>query len=231
VPTKRKYPFKSALGLVRQMLKLDYFRPDDDDKVAIPAVWVPGTGPLVVVVGDNAGGKSFLRRIAHGMCQRNKVEFMDISMEGRRSISAAPWLVFVYGDEQCHSTGELSSKTILTGIKTCEGRTEPHVIFWDEPDLGLSEAWAAGAGQSIREYVERTNKHTLAAFVVTHSRPLVQELLPLKPHYLHLGSDTAPATLRDWTKRTVRPRKLSRLPELSHKRFRAIQRILNQSKP
>lgn len=231
MPKKRQYPFKTALGLVRQILKLDYFRADEDGEVAIPAVWVPGTGPLVVVVGDNAGGKSFLRRIAHGMCQRNKVEFMDISMEGRRGISGAPWLVFVYGDEQHHSTGELSSGTILTGIKTCRDRKTNHVIFWDEPDLGLSEAWAAGAGQAIREYVEQANKHTLAAFVVTHSRPLVQQLLPLNPHYLHLGSDTAPETLEAWTKRKVRARKLSRLPELSRKRFKAIQRILNQSKP
>jgi hypothetical protein len=231
VPQERKFPFKSALGLVRQALKLDYFRPDENGKTAVPAHWVPSHGPLTVVVGDNAGGKSFVRRVVHSICQRNKVEFIGISMEGRRGISAAPWLVFVYGDEQHHSTGELSAQTILTGIRTCQGREERHVVFWDEPDLGLSESWAAGAGVAIREYFEAPNPKTVAAFVVTHSRPLVKQLLPLDPHYLYVGDDNPPETLEAWIKRTPRPRKLSSLPKLSHKRFLAIQRILNQNKP
>ena len=53
--------FSNTKQLVERTLELDYFQ---DPKPAIPYVWKPGKAgnPLVGVVGENAGGKSFFRR-------------------------------------------------------------------------------------------------------------------------------------------------------------------------
>ena len=92
--------WRSTKGLLETALSLDYFTADDDGVTAIPYHHVPGPrSKLVVVVGDNAGGKSFFRRIIQALCQKAKVECIAISAEGRRQIGHAPWLTFVYGDE------------------------------------------------------------------------------------------------------------------------------------
>jgi hypothetical protein len=224
---KSFYKFTSVETLLDKVFSLDYFID------AIPYHRASGTGPLVVVLGENASGKSFMRRVVNMFCQKNEIEFMGISMQGRRSISANPWLCFVYGDESCESTGTNSVGTVLTGITTCYGREAPHVIFWDEPDLGLSDSWAAGVGQKIAELGKKPPEHTKAAFVVTHSKALVEQLVPVNPHYVYLGqtSEHAPQTLDDWLKQPIRPRDPALLKKESFKRFKAIQKILDQIKP
>lgn len=108
--------------LVEDVLKYEYFWGDD---AAIPYTWVPSEAqtPLVVVTGENASGKSFFRRVVQSYNQHRGVENIHISMEGRRSISSNPLLVFIYGDEEIDATGVNSIKTVLSGIKTCQGRT------------------------------------------------------------------------------------------------------------
>jgi len=138
----------------------------------------------------------------------------------------------VYGDESWESTGVLSSRTILTGTSTCRGRKSKHAIFWDEPDLGLSDAWAAGAGRHIREFAGDFPRNTVAAFVVTHSKALVRELLPAKPTYLHLGKEPseAPQSLAEWVEHQPEARDLEELGKESRERFKMIQHILNRLK-
>lgn len=227
------FKFSSPKTLLDRALRLDYFTPDEQGETAIPYHRVDGQGKLIVVVGDNASGKSFLRRIVQLLCQKNKIECIHLSMEGRRNIGMAPWLTFVYGDEGREATGVNSAGTIITGITTCQGREGKHVIFWDEPDIGLSDDWAAGSGQRICKFTQDSPKHTLAAIVVSHSRALVRELLPAKPFYLHLGveSEQAPPTLDAWLERPIVPRDPEELRGLSRKRFKAIQAILNTVKP
>lgn len=223
---KLNFNMTDAPTMVESILdKLAYFH-SKKGPPTIPFIWTRGEGKLVLVLGDNAGGKSFFRRLVYSVCKQNGIECLDPSMEGRASggiVSA-----MIYGDESYRSTGENSSHVILTGIRTCRGRTDPHCIFWDEPDIGLSEQWAAGAGQCIGEFVESLPELTFGVFVVTHSRALVRELLPLKPHYLHLGSTRAPDTVQGWLDRKVKPRRLEGLPKASIKRFRQINEIMNR---
>jgi hypothetical protein len=225
--TARIYKFTSVRTLLDRAFELDYF-----PKV-IPYHRADGSGPLVVILGENASGKSFMRRIVQLLCHKNEIEFMGISMEGRAKVSHAPWLAMVYGDESWQSTGCLSVSTVLSGINTCQGRDTPHVIFWDEPDLGLSDSWAAGVGQKICEFAATPPKHTTAAFVVTHNKALVEQLLPVNPYYVHLGKapNDAPQTLSAWIKSPVKPRDPELLSKESHRRFKAIQAILDQAKP
>lgn len=218
--------FTSVSGLLEHVFDLAYFEPNAKGVTPIEHHWVRGRGNFVVCLGENASGKSFFRRIVTAICREAKVEAIPVSMEGRGD-SFGGMRGFVYGDESWQSTGENSSHTIRMGITTCKSRTSSHVVFWDEPDIGLSDGWAAGAGVAFRAFAEALPSHTLGAFVVSHSRALVRELLPAEPHYIYFGSDP-PATLKDWVEAKVKPLDIDKLGDVSHRRFKLIQAILDE---
>jgi len=218
-------------NVVASVLDFRYFHEEDGHPPAIPLHYVPGKVPLAVVVGPNAGGKSFFRRLVGHVYAQSKpaVEFIGISMEFRTGTGVHAGNImraFVFGDEGSHATGAISATTVTTGIKTCRSREKPHVIFWDEPDIGLSEGYSRGVGHAIRGFVEDLPQHTAGVFVVSHSKPLVRELALLEPHYVHLGSTEAPATLQEWLDTEAPAQDIDTLSDRALERFRAIQRIL-----
>jgi hypothetical protein len=223
--------FSNTKQLVERALELDYFQDPDP---AIPYVWKPSKAdnPLVVVVGENAGGKSFFRRCVNAVCgdKTNKVECIPISMEGRRQVAYNIGLSFVYGSEDWEATGVNSISTVLTGISTCRNRTSAHVIIWDEPDIGLSEGNAASVGKAIADFTREPPTHTKASIVITHRKALVEQLVPIQPHYLFLGDENAPETLAGWLAAPPIVRPLEEVKERSRKRFLAIQKILDEVK-
>jgi len=246
----KKWAFDSAAELLDIALDFSYFHPrdraergrwaprsDNDEggrfRPAIPFLRVsPETGSkLVVVVGENASGKSFFRRIVRSVCQKSKTECIHLSMEGRVDSSALGGLrSMVYGSEHDQSTGENSVGTVLGGITTCKDREAPHVVVWDEPDLGLSDSWAAGMGEAIRDFAKDPGEHTRAIVLVSHRRALLAPLLALPLHYVHLGiGEGAPASLEAWFEAPIVPRDIRELHEESLKRWRAIQAILNDN--
>lgn len=229
-PAKGSLKFTNARQLVERCLTLRYFQPEDGEPAAIPYRWVPGEGSLVVVTGENAGGKSFFRRVASSVtrAEENNMEVIPISMEGRRQVAYNIGLTFVYGDEEHDATGVNSIRTVLTGIKTCEGREKPHVVIWDEPDIGLSEGNAASVGARLAEFAKSCPEHTKAAIVITHRKALVRELLPAKPHYLYLGSEDCPETIEGWVDAAPVIRPLETVLKDAHKRFLGISAILNE---
>lgn len=224
--------FKNASELLDVALDFAYFHPRGRGKtVAIPFIrGEGGSGKLIVVTGENASGKSFFRRIVRGVCRRAEVECIHISMEARSGdgSSFGGLRPFVYGDENQQSTGENSAGTVLGGIRTCLGREDAHVMVWDEPDLGLSDGWAAGMGEVIRDFATKPGKHTRAIVLVTHRRALVAPLLDAPHHYLHLGDESGPKTLSAWFEQPVVPRDIAKLAEQSRKRWRMIQDILDE---
>jgi hypothetical protein len=219
--------FRDARGLVERCLSLDYFTSKGSAPPAIPCHFVPGEGPLVVIVGPNAGGKSFFRRVACEVARRQETEAIHLSMEGRRNPMGG-MRVFVYGDEEESATGYNSMRTVTTGIKTCRGRENEHVIVWDEPDLGLSEGNAASVGRAIADFAREPPDKTLAAVVITHRKALVAELAPLAPHYLHLGEAEAPPSLAEWLAMPLEVKPLDDLIEAHSARRRAIASILRE---
>lgn len=225
---KEEMKFTNARQLVKRVLALDYFYGEDP---AIPYVWVPSNAqnPLVVVVGENAGGKSFFRRCANAVCQRNKIECIPISMEGRRNVAYNIGLTFVYGSEDYEATGINSIRTVVTGIKTSRGRDKPHVIIWDEPDIGLSEGNAASVGAAIADFTQDAPEHLRASIVITHRKALVAALEASQPHYLFLGGE-GPENLAAWLTAPPVIRPLADVEETSLRRFRAIQKILDNLK-
>lgn len=223
--------FKNASELLDVALDFAYFHPFKNHGTAIPFVrGEGGSGKLIVVTGENASGKSFFRRIVRGLCRRAEIECIHISMEARSGdgSSFGGLRPFVYGDENQQSTGENSAGTVLGGIRTCQGRDNAHVMVWDEPDLGLSDGWAAGMGEAIAAFAREPGKHTKAIVLVTHRRALIAPLLEAPHHYLHLGDKDGPKTLTAWFEKPVVPRDITQLREESHKRWKKIQTILNE---
>ena len=223
------FRFKTARKLLDHVLSLDYFQSEGKEPPPIPFHRVHGRDPLVVMVGDNASGKSFARRLVTAVCRKVEVESIHISMERRAGGDVTGGMRgFIYGTEDWKSTGENSVGTVLGGIRTCQGREKPHIMFWDEPDIGLSDPWAAGVGVAIRKFVETPPEHTRAVFVVTHSKALVSQLLPVEPHYIYFGDSEAPASLEHWIEQPAIPRDIEELGKLSHPRFKKIQKILDR---
>lgn len=224
-------------ALIESMLhELSYFHPwpNDQDTVAIPYRWQPGKLPLCLVLGPNGSGKSFFRRLLLETVHYKweGVESIHLSMEARSGCDTAlygPMRVMIYGNEATSSTGELSSHIIQTGIRTCQGRKKEHLIYWDEPDIGMGDSEAAGAGILLYEFMEALPEKTRAVFITTHSRALVCRLAPLCPHYLHLGveANKAPQSLSEWLNQPIIPISPTELKEVSRARFKAIQAILN----
>jgi len=190
--------------------------------------FIEGAPPLAVVVGENANGKSFLRRITKEVYKRLDVEVIDISMQARRQVSYNIGLAFVYGDEDHDSTGFNAAYTITGAIKTSRARTTPHAVFWDEPDVGLSEGWAACAGRTIAEFARTPPDKLQGAFVVTHSRPLLRELRDLNPLFVYVGDDAKFGSLDEWLASPApRYENLSQLNEAGRARYEAIQKVID----
>ena len=219
-------PPENAKQLLDRTLSTEYFQ---GRRPAIPYTWAPAraSNPLVVVVGENGGGKSFVRRICHEICGYHKIECMPISMEGRQSMMFAS---LIYGSEAYRSTGQNSIHTVRMGIKTSQGRANQHVIIWDEPDIGLSEGAAASVGKAIADFVEEVPDKLIASIVTTHRKSLVRELARWKPHYLFVGGE-GPASLQEWLEAAPVVRTLDEIEAACKTRFDAIQAILNKNKP
>ena len=251
-------------ALIEWCLDLRYFHPDDalDGGVAIPYTWTPGDDQsrLVLVLGENAGGKSFFRRIVRLATDYGKVrtqwvrpgesvqiterepgpypvrEVIHLSMQARSGgdFMHGPMRAMVYGDESYNATGDLSGNLVKTGISTARDRDHDIIVYWDEPDIGMSAGAAAGAGLDIGDLLAAPPDHLQAVFITSHSPPLVNALLGgLRPHYLYLGNADGPATPEAWIEgqragfEPVRPAELA---DRSRARFKAIQAILNDKK-
>ncbi|MBI3633640.1 MAG: hypothetical protein HY226_05105 [Candidatus Vogelbacteria bacterium] len=198
----------------------------------ITAKYWPGAynNRLLVVTGDNASGKSFFGKLFSGLARSEeygKIEIMRLSMQLRTSQGIEK--AFVFGDESYRPTGAISANTVRTGISTCRGRTSDHIIFFDEPDIGLAESYQGALGKLIASFAQDLPDKTRALCVVTHSRRIVRHLAPLNPHYLRIGDELP---IEDFLKEA--PDKdigdLDKLAEVAQTRFGAIQDCINEGK-
>ena len=177
-----------------------------------------------IVFGDGTGGLTSARSLSSSVSWSNAsaaggATFISPSLVRRSALRP--------GKE---ATGVNSIRTVLAGIKTCRDRDKPHVIFWDEPDIGLSEGNAASVGKAIADFMADPPKHTKASVVVTHRKALVSELAAANPHYLYLGDADAPGSLEEWLVLPPVVRPLEEVQERALKRFRAIQKVLDRVK-
>jgi len=224
-----KLTFTSASTLVERVFSLPYFEPNEEGVTPIPVRHIAGRDPLVLFLGDNASGKSFARRIVRSIAQQNKIECIHISMQSRAADPSMSGGIrsFIYGTEEWESTGVNSVGTVLGGIRTCLERDASHVMFWDEPDIGLSDAWAAGIGVAVRDFACSATAHTKAVFVVTHNKALVSQLAAVEPHVVFFGEERR-ESLGAWLSEPALPRDIATLKDVSHRRFLLIDKILKR---
>ncbi|MDO8416519.1 MAG: hypothetical protein Q7S87_09940 [Agitococcus sp.] len=134
---------------------------------------------VTVVYGDNVAGKSFFfkRLIAQLRLPpqaRDRQEVFLASMSMR--VSSEAHQTFMYPRETEMSTGANS----LTAIKGCllngRNRTHPVWLFFDEPDVGLSDRFAKAMGSFLAQEINTLPDHIKGVCIVTHSRPLLLAL-------------------------------------------------------
>lgn len=198
---------------------------------ACPAALEAGHDRLLVISGENAGGKSFFAKVMQSrMREANpKCEWIPISMHSR----TAPGMhrVFMFGDEARSSTGQASFRAIRGGISTCRGRDTSHVLVMDEPDIGLSEGFQAALGEMIDEFASDLPDSTVGLVVVSHARPLISKLMHLNPTCVRVGDDVRQT--RQWLEEGDLPRTIADIEALQDKalvRFRAIHAVVEARK-
>lgn len=202
-----------------------YFSSELGEENPLAVNYTLGDSPMVVVTGENATGKSFFRRFVTGALSmaRPEIKTIHLSQEGRSSSGIAS--AIVYGDESYRSTGANSSNVIDGAFKTARGRKEAHAIVFDEPDIGLSDNYAAGAGVAIRSFCEEKPPLTFLVMVMSHNRHLIRELAAGNPSHVHFGS-IEPVLLADWLEWKPTPKPPSELPARAHATFQAIESII-----
>ena len=126
----------------------------------------------------------------------------------------------LYGDESWEATGAITAKGIVGGVHNSRNRVGKHVLIWDEPDLGLSDSYCAGAGEYIRDFMEDPPEKLQFAMVIAHSRYLVNPLVSLKPHHIHFGPKNT--NLGEWLERDIDPLPIEELKKIGIERFRKV---------
>jgi len=214
---------KTLPNILKDVLKEPYFH---GPGAAIPVVKkMRKSSPLFLVLGENGAGKSFLRRLLTTACMAEGIDVFHFSQEGRATPGMAN--LCLYGAEERQATGEITCHTVTLAIRACQEHQLDHVVFWDEPDTGLSDNAVAGVGLEIEHFIQNLPARTLGVFVTTHSRELVRRLAGTSPSYLHLGTrpKNAPKSIGAWLKRPVLPVFPDEVQEQSLERFRQIQAI------
>ncbi len=133
----------------------------------------------------------------------------------------------MYGDETTESTGVISVSNILGAEHNSRKREHSHFVIFDEPDIGLSESYQSAVGELLVQFVRNLPTQARGVVVVTHSRRILRELLPLHPHHLRCGDDR---TLRSVVEDEPHRRTLNdlrNLPERGSQLFLRLNETVN----
>lgn len=140
-----------------------------------------GSPALVTVTGENAAGKSLYVRVAAAVLQHEHGGLpVTVSIRERTGAGASEIggmrRIMMFGDEQEQSTGATSVSVVERAFGNLD-RPDGSVLIVDEPELGLSEAYARALGEYIGQRTREIPAKCLGVMVVTHSRPLVRGLI------------------------------------------------------
>lgn len=193
--------------------------------------------PVVLVLGDNASGKSLLVRwlSEYLSAMFESAEGLQVSMRYRTM--GGMHRAFMYGGigDSEDSTGAVSTVAIQGAFRTAKGRDTPTMVVLDEADMGLSENFGHAYGQlAARHVAQGLGDFCLGLAVITHSREVVRGLLEglgCEPHVITVG-EGAP-TLTQWLEGPLQRRtveELESLQALSMTRYREFDRFFDSLK-
>jgi hypothetical protein len=212
------------------MSKLEWFDPDNPILIADYQPSSNKKSRLLVVTGDNATGKSFFGRLVSAYCKvpkgmNSKVECLRVGMEIRASEGLHRAFV-LQGMENEESTGVNSVHMLAGVLRNAKNREHDNIVIADEPDIGLSESYSVAMGEYIAQCLYDLSKYTKLVIIISHSRHLVEALLPFDPHHLRFGDDM---NLLDWIENGPPPKSIEdllELPNLSRDIWRKVIRKL-----
>jgi hypothetical protein len=199
-----------------------------DDQSPFRAWVAKGHPKLLVIVGENASGKSLFFRILCGKAREQKVTPVSISIRERTGAGSSDMSglrrVMMFGDEIDQSTGAASIQVVQSGFRNLN-HPQGSILALDEPELGLSDGYAKVFGQYIGQQTRKTPKVCAGVVVVTHSRSLVSGLvqgLGAEPSFVVCGPH--PRSLQDWlaTPEIQTIESLLALPDVGLERFRQV---------
>jgi Fe-S cluster assembly ATPase SufC len=188
---------------------------------------VPGEDILHLVLGDNSSGKSLYRKAVYTVSKDLGLECIYISMSARTQGGIGR--AFIYGDEAEESTGGNSVKAFLGLLKTSAAREEPHIIFLDEPDLGLSDNMAYSMGIRLHNFLSAPPKNLLGCFLVTHNKALLSVWKNSSPNLIFLGEGVE-ESLQSWVSKPLIEVGLEEKVNQSFSMWRDINKKLYPSK-
>lgn len=166
-----------------------------------------GAPRVVVVAGDNCTGKSLFVEVLRGWARVHKAvdDTICVSIRERTgsglSDMAGMRRMFMFGDESEQSTGAVSARVIQTAFTTLATRASEDVrslLVLDEPELGMSEAYAGALGELIGGEAAKVASPSAGVAIVTHSKALVARLVEALgecPTFVHMGRSLS---LQDW---------------------------------
>lgn len=157
----------------------------------------------LVVVGDNAEGKSLLVQVLSGWAHKEaQMAPLTVSIRERTGSGLHEMggmrRAMMFGDESAQSTGHVSVSTANRAFSSAEGWArdgkKPFMVL-DEPDMGLSEGYAAAFGTHLARRLHAMPED-VRLVLVSHSRALVgafraecQALGAGRPHFTFLGAE------------------------------------------
>lgn len=157
----------------------------------------------LVVVGDNAEGKSLLVQVLSAWARKDvnasplPVSIRERTGAGLHEMSGMRRMM-MFGDESQQSTGHVSVSTVNRAFSTAESWARedkaPFMVL-DEPDMGLSEGYAAAFGMHLARRLNAMPE-SVRLVLVSHSRALVgafrsecEALGAGRPHFTFLGAE------------------------------------------
>jgi len=206
-----------------------------DDESPFSMSVTDGDPRVLLIVGENASGKSLAFRLLAQVAQSEGILPVTISIRERTGGGTHGMermrQAMMFGDEIERSTGANSASVVARGFSNAE-REQPAILGLDEPEIGLSEGYAEALGEMIGSNALKLGGMCCGVMVVTHSRRLARGLragLGNDPTLVTMSA--TPLTMDDWLasdeKRSIE--ELLALPTIGMERFRAVQKLL-QSK-
>lgn len=164
---------------------------------------------ILLVAGDNASGKSLLVEYFRSYSKyHHGTTSISISIRERTgsglSDMAGMRRTMIFGDESEQSTGATSVSVLQAAFHNLDSWTQSGkkvVMVLDEPELGLSDAYAHAMGLLIAKRMSEINSPEANLVVVTHSKGLAQGLaqgLGYPVPFIHMNEKLA---MSDWLER------------------------------
>ena len=209
-----------------------------DDASPFRAKVMDGDSRVLLIVGENASGKSLAFRLLAQIASQHKVHAITLSIRERTGSGSFEMAnmrrAMIYGDECTASTGATSASDVERGFANLSGKG-PALLCLDEPEIGLSEGYCEALGEYIGQQSRNMPEEACGVIVVTHSRRLAKGLaagINGNPSFLFMSGreETAPSGFSDWLeghdKKTVE--ELMALKDVGLARFRAVQKLITQ---